>query len=115
MLESELFGHAEGAFTGATKAKKGYLEEAQEGTLFLDEVGEMPIDLKAKLLRVLEPGEFYRVGESRARRVNVRVTRLFASPACASLEREHPRAEECRRALCHPERPGRAGSRHAAL
>ncbi len=72
LLESELFGHAEGAFTGATKAKKGYLEEAQDGTLFLDEIGEMPIDLQAKLLRVLETGEFYRVGESKARQVNVR-------------------------------------------
>jgi two-component system NtrC family response regulator len=72
LLESELFGHAEGAFTGATKAKKGYLEEAQEGTLFLDEIGEMPVDLQAKLLRVLETGEFYRVGESRPRRVNIR-------------------------------------------
>ena len=72
LLESELFGHAEGAFTGATKAKKGYLDEAHEGTLFLDEIGEMHIDLQAKLLRVLETGEYYRVGESKARRVNVR-------------------------------------------
>jgi transcriptional regulator with PAS, ATPase and Fis domain len=73
LLESELFGHAEGAFTGATKAKKGYLEEAHEGTLFLDEIGEMNIDLQAKLLRVLGTGEFYRVGESKPRRVNVRI------------------------------------------
>jgi len=69
LLESELFGHAEGAFTGATKSKKGYVEEAHEGTLFLDEIGEMNIDLQAKLLRVLETGEFYRVGESKARKV----------------------------------------------
>lgn len=73
LLESELFGHAEGAFTGATRSKKGYLEEAHEGTLFLDEIGEMHIDLQAKLLRVLETGEFYRVGESRPRKVNVRL------------------------------------------
>jgi len=73
LLESELFGHTEGAFTGATKAKRGYLEEAHEGTLFLDEIGEMNIDLQAKLLRVLETGEFYRVGESKPVRVNVRV------------------------------------------
>lgn len=72
LLENELFGHAEGAFTGAAKASKGYLEEAHEGTLFLDEVGEMNIDLQAKLLRVIETGEFYRVGESKVRRVNVR-------------------------------------------
>ncbi len=72
LLESELFGHIEGAFTGATKSKKGYVEEAHEGTLFLDEVGEMNIDLQAKLLRVIESGEFYRVGESKVRKVNVR-------------------------------------------
>ncbi|MBL7833281.1 MAG: sigma-54-dependent Fis family transcriptional regulator [Cyclobacteriaceae bacterium] len=72
LLENELFGHAEGAFTGANKASKGYLEEAHEGTLFLDEIGEMNIDLQAKLLRVIETGEFYRVGESKLRRVNVR-------------------------------------------
>jgi len=72
LLENEMFGHAEGAYTGANKAKKGYIEEAHEGTLFLDELGEMNIELQAKLLRVLESGEFYRVGESRARHVNVR-------------------------------------------
>ncbi|MBT1704462.1 sigma-54-dependent transcriptional regulator, partial [Chryseosolibacter indicus] len=60
LLESELFGHAEGAFTGAVKAKKGYIEEAHDGTLFLDEIGEMNIDLQAKLLRIFETGEYYR-------------------------------------------------------
>jgi two-component system, NtrC family, response regulator len=73
LLESELFGHVEGAFTGATKAKKGLLEEAHEGTLFLDEIGEMSVDLQAKMLRVLESGEFYRVGESKSRKVNIRL------------------------------------------
>jgi two-component system NtrC family response regulator len=73
ILESELFGHAEGAFTGANKAKKGYLEEAHEGTLFLDEIGEMNIELQAKLLRALETGDFYRVGESKPRHVSVRI------------------------------------------
>lgn len=73
LLESELFGHAEGAFTGAVKTKKGYVEEAHEGTLFLDEIGEMDIELQAKLLRILETGEFYRVGDSKLRKVNVRV------------------------------------------
>lgn len=72
LLESELFGHAEGAFTGAVKAKKGFVEEAHEGTLFLDEIGEMDIELQAKLLRILETGEFYRVGDSKPRKVNVR-------------------------------------------
>lgn len=72
LLESELFGYAQGAFTGATKAKKGYLEEAHEGTLFLDEIGEMNIDLQAKLLRVLETGEFFRIGDTKVRKVNVR-------------------------------------------
>ena len=73
LLESELFGHAEGSFTGATKTKKGLLEEAHEGTLFLDEIGEMNIDLQAKILRVLETGEFYRVGDSKSRKVNIRL------------------------------------------
>lgn len=72
LLESELFGHSEGAFTGATKSKKGYIEEAHDGTLFLDEIGEMSVDLQSKLLRVLETSDFYRVGESKPRHVNVR-------------------------------------------
>ena len=73
LLESELFGHVEGAFTGAVKTKKGYIEEAHEGTLFLDEIGEMNIELQAKLLRVLDSGEFYRVGDSKAMRANARI------------------------------------------
>jgi len=84
LLENELFGHSEGAFTGALKSKKGYLEEAHEGTLFLDEIGELNIDLQAKLLRVLETGEFYRVGESKPRQVNVR----FIAATNRNLERE---------------------------
>lgn len=84
LLESELFGHTEGAFTGATKAKKGFVEEAHDGTLFLDEIGEMNIDLQAKLLRVIETGEFYRVGESKPRRVNVR----FIAATNRDLEKE---------------------------
>ncbi len=73
LLESELFGHVAGAFTGALKDKKGLFEEANQGTLFLDEIGEMPIELQAKLLRVLETGEFLKVGESRPTKVDVRV------------------------------------------
>lgn len=73
LLESELFGHAEGAFTGAMKAKKGFIEEAQEGTLFLDEIGELPLDLQAKLLRVVETREYYRVGDPKPHKVDFRL------------------------------------------
>lgn len=73
LLESELFGHVAGAFTGAIKEKNGFLEEAQGGTIFLDEIGEMPVELQAKLLRVLETQEFYKVGESKSTKANVRV------------------------------------------
>ncbi|MBN9385524.1 MAG: sigma-54-dependent Fis family transcriptional regulator [Chitinophagaceae bacterium] len=73
LLESELFGYRSGAFTGATKDKKGLIEEANEGTLFLDEIGEMPLDLQAKLLRLLETGEFIKVGDTRQIKVNIRI------------------------------------------
>lgn len=73
ILESELFGHKAGGFTGAIKDKKGLLEEANGGTIFLDEVGEMNIDLQAKLLRVLETQQFYKVGDSKPTSVNVRI------------------------------------------
>ncbi|HOY12306.1 MAG TPA: sigma-54 dependent transcriptional regulator [Saprospiraceae bacterium] len=73
LLENEMFGHKAGAFTGANKDQKGLLEEANNGTLFLDEVGEMALDLQAKLLRVLETGEFIRVGDSKPSKVNVRI------------------------------------------
>ncbi|WP_207535945.1 sigma-54-dependent transcriptional regulator [Desertivirga arenae] len=73
ILESELFGHTAGAFTGAVKNKKGLLEEADGGTLFLDEIGEMSADLQAKLLRVLESGEYIRVGETKVSKVNLRL------------------------------------------
>jgi DNA-binding NtrC family response regulator len=72
-LESELFGHTKGAFTGASGDKKGFVEEAENGTLFLDEIGELPLELQAKLLRFLETGEFYRLGETKPRRVQVRL------------------------------------------
>ena len=73
ILESELFGHKAGSFTGAIKDKKGLFEEANGGTIFLDEIGEMNIDLQSKLLRVLENGTFLKVGESKEMKVDVRV------------------------------------------
>jgi len=73
LLESQLFGHAKGAFTGAVEASKGFFEEAQDGTLFLDEIAELSLELQAKLLRVLENKEYYRLGETTTRRVNARI------------------------------------------
>ena len=73
LLESEMFGHKAGAFTGAIKDQKGLFEEANHGTIFLDEIGEMALDLQAKLLRVLESGELIRVGESKPMKVDVRI------------------------------------------
>ena len=73
LLESEMFGHRAGSFTGATKDQKGLFEEAHNGTIFLDEIGEMAIELQAKLLRVLETGEFIKVGETKPTKVNVRI------------------------------------------
>ncbi|MBP3317615.1 MAG: sigma-54-dependent Fis family transcriptional regulator [Alistipes sp.] len=72
-IDSELFGHEKGAFTGATEARKGYFEEADGGTIFLDEVGELPISTQVRLLRVLQSGEFIRVGSARVQKTNVRV------------------------------------------
>ena len=73
LIESELFGHEKGAFTGAVSLRIGRFELADRGTIFLDEIGDLPLDLQGKLLRVLQEGEFERVGSSRTRRVNVRV------------------------------------------
>lgn len=72
-IDSELFGHEKGAFTGAISARKGYFEEADGGTIFLDEVGELPLTTQARLLRVLENGEFIKVGSSTVQRTNVRI------------------------------------------
>ncbi|QRY60779.1 sigma-54-dependent Fis family transcriptional regulator [Sphingobacterium siyangense] len=73
LLENELFGHKSGAFTGATKDQRGLFEEAHLGTIFLDEVGEMALELQAKILRVLETGEFLKVGDSKPTKVDVRI------------------------------------------
>ena len=73
LLESEMFGHKAGSFTGALKDKKGLFEEANNGTIFLDEIGEMAFELQAKLLRVLETGEYIKIGDTKPTRVNVRI------------------------------------------
>jgi len=73
IIESELFGHEKGSFTGASDQRKGYFELADGGTIFLDEIGELPLSAQVKLLRVLENGEFLRVGSSVPRRVDVRI------------------------------------------
>jgi len=72
-IDSELFGHEKGSFTGAIEARKGYFEVTDGGTIFLDEIAEMPLGTQARLLRVLENGEFYRVGSSKVQKTNTRV------------------------------------------
>ncbi|MBU0593792.1 MAG: sigma-54 dependent transcriptional regulator [Pseudomonadota bacterium] len=73
LVEPTLFGYSKGAFTGATASRAGYFEDASDGTLFLDEIGELPVELQAKLLRVLENGEYQRVGETQPRHSNARI------------------------------------------
>ena len=84
IIESELFGHERGAFTGATETRKGYFELADGGTIFLDEIGEIPLGTQVKFLRALENGEFMRVGGSTLRKVNVR----FIAATNKDLQRE---------------------------
>src|SRR6187402_165896 len=72
-IDSELFGHEKGSFTGAHEARKGYFEETDGGTIFLDEIGEMPVGTQARLLRVLENKEFIKVGSSKVQKTDVRV------------------------------------------
>src|SRR5690625_1501833 len=73
IIESELFGHEKGSFTGAHEARQGYFEKANEGTIFLDEIGDTPKNIQVKLLRVLESGEYIRVASSKVRKTDVRV------------------------------------------
>ncbi|HEX3275755.1 MAG TPA: sigma-54 dependent transcriptional regulator [Gemmatimonadales bacterium] len=93
LLESELFGHVRGAFTGATADRTGMFEQAHEGTLLLDEIGDLPLDLQAKLLRVLEEGEIRRVGGRESKKVDVRVLAATAKPLEQAVERGEFRSD----------------------
>ena len=86
-IDSELFGHEKGSFTGATGSRKGYFEVADGGTLFLDEVGELPLPTQARLLRVLESGEFIKVGSSKVEKTNVRVVAATNLDMVKAVER----------------------------
>ncbi|MGZ5133726.1 MAG: sigma-54-dependent transcriptional regulator [Flavitalea sp.] len=86
LLEGELFGHKAGAYTGATKDKKGLIELANDGTLFLDEIGELSIDLQSKLLRVIENGEFIKLGDVKTTRVSVRIIAATNRDLVRSIE-----------------------------
>lgn len=85
-IDSELFGHEKGAFTGATEARKGYFEEADGGTIFLDEVGELPLSTQVRLLRVLQSGEFLRVGSAKVQKTDVRVVAATNNDLLKSIE-----------------------------
>ena len=91
-IDSELFGHEKGSFTGATDSRKGYFEVADGGTIFLDEVAELPLSTQVRLLRVLETGEFIRVGSSKVQKTNVRV--IAASNVDVSIAINHGRFRE---------------------
>lgn len=93
LLESELFGHKAGAFTGALKDKKGLFEEAHGGTIFLDEIGEMAIDLQAKILRVLETKEFLKIGETKPTKVDVRIIAATNRELEKEIEKENFRSD----------------------
>jgi DNA-binding NtrC family response regulator len=93
LLESELFGHAKGAFTGAVTAQAGKFERAHQGTLLLDEIGEMPLALQPKLLRVLQEREFDRLGDSRSVKVDIRVIATTNCPLAAMVKEHRFRAD----------------------
>ena len=85
-IDSELFGHEKGSFTGATESRKGYFEEADGGTIFLDEVGELPLSTQVRLLRVLQSGEFIRVGSAKVQKTNVRVVAATNNDLLQAIE-----------------------------
>jgi len=93
LLENELFGHKSGAFTGATKDQRGLFEEAHLGTIFLDEIGEMALELQAKILRVLETGEFLKVGDSKPTKVDVRIIAATNRNLETELASDHFRSD----------------------
>lgn len=93
ILESEMFGYKAGAFTGANMDKRGLLEEANEGTLFLDEIGEMSLDLQTKMLRVLEAGEFIKVGDTKTTKTNVRVISATNRDLAKEVDENHFRSD----------------------
>jgi formate hydrogenlyase transcriptional activator len=93
LLESELFGHEKGAFTGAVARKIGRFEAADKGTLFLDEIGDMPLELQPKLMRVLQEGEFDRLGSTQTRRVNVRVVAATNANLCQMVSQGRFRSD----------------------
>jgi two-component system NtrC family response regulator len=93
LLESEMFGHTAGAFTGAQKDRKGLFEEADLGTIFLDEIGEMALDLQAKMLRVIESGEFLKVGETKPTKINVRIIAATNRDLMKEIEAGHFRED----------------------
>ena len=92
-IDSELFGHEKGSFTGATGARKGYFEEADNGTIFMDEVGELPMGTQVRLLRVLENGEIIRVGSSKAQKINVRVVGATNADMLRGIEKNQFRED----------------------
>ena len=92
-IESELFGHVKGAFTGADKSRKGYFEEADGGTIFLDEIGELPLAMQVKLLRVLENGEIIPVGSSTPQKVDVRIVAATNADLAAAIRNGHFRED----------------------
>ena len=93
LVEPTLFGYAKGSFTGATQNKSGYFEDAADGTLFLDEIGELPMELQAKLLRVLENGEYQRVGETQQRHSEARVIAATNRDLRQEIKKGHFRAD----------------------
>jgi transcriptional regulator with PAS, ATPase and Fis domain len=92
-IDSELFGHEKGSFTGATGARSGYFEEADGGTIFLDEVGELPLTTQVRLLRVLENGEFIKVGSSKVQKTNVRIVAATNANMFDAIKKERFRED----------------------